>query len=44
MQALKVGRSQSSRRVAFVAAVVVFGFIVTVARTHSPLGIFVQFF
>jgi uncharacterized membrane protein SirB2 len=44
MQALKIGRSQSSRRVAFIAAVVVFGFIVTVARTHSPLGIFVQFF
>jgi uncharacterized membrane protein SirB2 len=44
MQAFKTGRSQSARRIAFVAAVVVFGFIVTVARTHSPLGIFVQFF
>ncbi len=44
MQALKVGRSQSARRVAFLAAVIVFAFIVTVARTRSPLGIFVQFF
>ena len=43
MQALKVGRSQSSRRIAFFAAVIVFAFIVTVARTHSPLGIFAQF-
>ena len=39
MQALKAGRSQSSRRVAFLAAVIVFGFIVTVARTKSPLGL-----
>jgi uncharacterized membrane protein SirB2 len=44
MQALKAGRSQGSRRLAFLAAVIVFGFIFTVARTHSPLGIFVQFF
>jgi uncharacterized membrane protein SirB2 len=44
MQALKTGRSQSARRTAFVAAVIVFAFIVTVARTHSPLGIFAQFF
>ena len=43
MQALKVGRSQSARRVAFLAAVIVFAFMVTVARTHSPLGIFLQF-
>ena len=44
MQALKVGRSQSVRRAAFLAAVIVFAFIVTVARTHSPLGIFSQIF
>jgi uncharacterized membrane protein SirB2 len=44
MQALKAARTQAARRVAFVAAVIVFGFIVTVARTRSPLGIFVQFF
>jgi uncharacterized membrane protein SirB2 len=44
MQALKADRTQAARRMAFVAAVIVFGFIVTVARTGSPLGIFVQFF
>jgi uncharacterized membrane protein SirB2 len=44
MQALKADRTQAARRMAFVAAVIVFGFIVTVARTRSPLGIFVQFF
>jgi uncharacterized membrane protein SirB2 len=44
MQALKAGRSQSARRVAFFAAVIVFAFIATVATTHSPLGIFAQFF
>jgi uncharacterized membrane protein SirB2 len=44
MQAFKTNRSQGARRIAFLAAVIVFGFIVTVARTHSPLGIFVQFF
>jgi uncharacterized membrane protein SirB2 len=43
MQALKAGRSQSARRAAFIAAAIVFAFIVTVARTHSPLGIFSQF-
>jgi uncharacterized membrane protein SirB2 len=43
MQALKRERSQSARRLAFVAAVAVFAFIVTVARTHSPVGIFGQF-
>jgi uncharacterized membrane protein SirB2 len=44
MQALKVGRPQASRRAAFFAAVIVFAFIATVARTHSPLGIFSQIF
>jgi len=43
IQALKRDRSQSARRLAFMAAVIVFGFIVTVARTHSPAGIFGQF-
>ena len=43
MQALKRERSQAVRRVAFLAAVAVFAFIVTVARSHSPLGIFGQF-
>jgi uncharacterized membrane protein SirB2 len=44
IQALKANRSQASRRVAFLAAVIVFAFILTVARTHSPLGIFSQIF
>jgi uncharacterized membrane protein SirB2 len=43
IQALQRNRSQTARRIAFVAAVAVFAFIVTVARTHSPLGIFGQF-
>jgi uncharacterized membrane protein SirB2 len=44
MQALKASHAQATRRVAFFAAVIVFGFIVTVARTRSPQGIFLQFF
>jgi uncharacterized membrane protein SirB2 len=43
MQALKHERSQAVRRVSFLGAVAVFAFIVTVARTHSPSGIFGQF-
>jgi len=43
IQALKRERSQAARRAAFLAAVAVFAFIVTVARTHSPTGIFGQF-
>ena len=43
MQALKRERSQAARRAAFLVAVATFAFIVTVARTHSPLGIFGQF-
>ena len=42
-QALKAGRSLVARRVAFMAAVALFGFMATVARTHSPAGIFGQF-
>jgi uncharacterized membrane protein SirB2 len=38
--ALKKGRTQGIRRIAFFAAVIVFMFIVTVARTHSPWGAF----
>ncbi len=38
--ALKPGRSPLVRRSAFIAAVLVFGFIYTVARAHHPLGIF----
>jgi len=40
--ALKRGRTQGVRRVAFFGAAVVFAFIYTVARTHSPWGIFSQ--
>ena len=40
--ALKRGRTQGARRIAFLAAVIVFAFIVSVARTHSPLGVFSQ--
>ena len=40
LAALKPTRSQGVRRMAFFAAVLVFAFIVTVARTHSPFGIF----
>ena len=39
-QAFAVGRSRG-RRIAFLlAALLVFGFIVTVARAHDPLGLF----
>lgn len=38
--ALKPGRSLLVRRAAFIAAVLVFGFIYGVARAHHPLGIF----
>lgn len=38
--ALKPGRAAVVRRIAFVAAVLVFGFIYSVARAHHPLGIF----
>jgi len=44
MVALHRGRSPGIRRLAFLAAAIVFGFIVTVARTKSPLGIFGQYF
>lgn len=40
--ALKRGRSPKIRRNCFVAAIIVFAFMLTVARTHQPLGIFYQ--
>lgn len=40
--ALKRGRSPETRRNCFVAAIIVFAFMLTVARTHQPLGIFYQ--
>ena len=36
--ALKRGRTQGQRQVAFVAALVVYGSIIAVARAHHPLG------
>jgi uncharacterized membrane protein SirB2 len=38
--ALRPGRTKAVRIVAFVAALATVAFLVTVARTHSPLGIF----
>lgn len=38
--ALKRARTQRMRWVAFLAALLVFGYIVSVARAHHPLGIF----
>lgn len=38
--ALRRGRTRAVRTAAFVAALVTVGFLVTVALTHSPLGIF----
>ena len=43
MIALKRGRTPAIRRMAFLAAAIVFFFIVSVARTHSPAGVFAQF-
>ncbi|TAN03718.1 MAG: regulator SirB [Rhodanobacteraceae bacterium] len=40
--ALKRGRTRAVRATCFVAAVVVFLFIVTVARTQNPFGLFAQ--
>ena len=38
--AIKGGRTKTVRTVAFVAALLVVGFLVSVARAHNPLGIF----
>ena len=38
--ALKRGRTARQRAACYVAALVVFGFMVTVARAHHPLGLF----
>ena len=40
--ALRRGRTRAIRAGFFAAAMIVFLFIVTVARTHDPLGIFVN--
>jgi len=38
--ALRPGRTRGVRIAAFVAALATVRFLVTVARTHSPLGVF----
>jgi uncharacterized membrane protein SirB2 len=43
MVALHRGRTPTIRRIAFFAAALVFAFIVSVARTQSPLGIVAYF-
>ena len=39
--ALKRGRSPRARAVAYAAALLVFAFVITIARAHHPSGIFV---
>jgi len=38
--ALKRGRSYKTRCWCFVIAVLIYGFMISIARTHQPLGIF----
>lgn len=42
--ALKRGRTPRTRIVAYVAALLVFAFVITIARAHHPLGIFFTLF
>lgn len=42
IQTLRPGRSLLVRRIAFFGAIAAFGFVYSVARTHSPLGVFAQ--
>jgi uncharacterized membrane protein SirB2 len=37
--ATKRGKTKAQRIAAFIAAILVFGFIYSVARTHNPLGV-----
>ncbi|HTE42806.1 MAG TPA: SirB2 family protein [Steroidobacteraceae bacterium] len=41
--ALKRGKTAGIRRMAFLGAAIVFVFMISVARSHNPLGIFAQF-
>lgn len=41
--ALKRGRTPRVRTVAYLAALLVFAFVITIARAHHPLGIFQHF-
>lgn len=38
--ALKRGRTRRARAITYVAALCVFGLIISIARTHHPLGLF----
>jgi uncharacterized membrane protein SirB2 len=38
--ALKRGRTRRTRAITYVAALCVFGFIISIARAHHPLGLF----
>jgi uncharacterized membrane protein SirB2 len=40
--ALKRGRTKQVRVICWLAALAVFGYIISVARTHHPLGIFIR--
>ena len=40
---LRCGGNPSSRRVWYVAALLVYGFMISVARAHQPLGLFWRF-
>ncbi|MEX0943936.1 MAG: SirB2 family protein [Pseudomonadales bacterium] len=42
--ALKRGRTKTIRQMAFVGALVLFGFIVSVAYYHHPLGVLINLF
>lgn len=42
--ALKRGRTQRIRLVSFVSALLIYVFIVTIARAHQPLGVFYRWF
>lgn len=39
LQALKYGRTRQRQVISFMAAILVFLFIVSIARTHHPLGV-----
>jgi len=41
--ALKRGSTRAVRALAYVAALLVFAFIISVARAHDPRGVFAQF-
>jgi uncharacterized membrane protein SirB2 len=42
--AIRQGRTRRTRMIAFIAALLTVGFLVTVARAHHPLGMFATLF